>query len=113
MRGFTLVEVLVAFFILGVGVLVLFLLQGVSLRYVEESRYNSEAAFIMRSELEKVRASDFDSLASESYSVVGPSGQSYSVSRSVDTLSSELKKVTITVSFDSSSITSVTLVSKK
>ncbi len=111
--GFTLVEVMVSLFILAVSILSFMVLYGIALRYTGYSRVNEEAVAIARSELERVRAEDFDAISSASYSVTTPSGEDCSVSRTVESISSTIKRVDVQVSCQTGSFIVSTVVSSR
>ena len=113
MRGFTLIEVVTSLLILSVAILLFMVLHGVTLKFSREARLNEEMVALARSDMETVSSMDFDDVSSKSYVVTTPSGASCTVSRTVESISSNTKKVSVTVSCEGRSVELSTVVSER
>ncbi len=103
MKGFTLTEVLVGLFILAVGVLNLLALYVISLRFTSNSRYIEMATTYINNEMETLKGKNFDEITSGSYTVESL-GKVFQIERNVVNISDSLKKVTVAVTFDNTTI---------
>lgn len=77
--GMTLIEVLVALLILGVGLLGAAMIQLNALKYTDSSRMTSQASFIAYDMLDRIRAN-----AGADYTVTPPSSPNLNVARDQD-----------------------------
>ncbi|MCQ6259945.1 type IV pilus modification protein PilV [Pseudomonas sp. Q11] len=77
--GMTLIEVLVAVLILGVGLLGAAMVQLNALKYTDSSRMTSQASFIAYDMLDRIRAN-----SSADYTVTPPSSPNLNVARDQD-----------------------------
>ncbi len=99
-RAFTLVEVVVAIFILGVSI-TLFAVMGVLLKNAAGIRYTQLATRIAQSKLDELRAGGYDALPSSGPFTVAeladlPSGEA---STTVTTYNDKMKQVQVGVSW--------------
>ncbi|WP_434558693.1 type IV pilus modification protein PilV [Pseudomonas sp. Z5-35] len=78
-EGMTLIEVLVAVLILGVGLLGAAMIQLNALKYTDSSRMTSQASFIAYDMLDRIRAN-----SAADYTVTPPSSPNLSVTRDQD-----------------------------
>ncbi|MBT2297934.1 type IV pilus modification protein PilV [Pseudomonas fluorescens] len=78
-EGMTLIEVLVAVLILGVGLLGAAMVQLNALKYTDSSRMTSQASFIAYDMLDRIRAN-----SSADYTVTPPSSPNLNVARDQD-----------------------------
>ena len=112
--GFTLVEVMIAFGILAVGVLGLAFLQIKAIGFGRSGRHTSQAALIARSEIEELERKPWASIAptggwtagvARNSTVQAPDGtvaeQAYSVSwRIADLIADRVRSIDVRVSWD-------------